>query len=111
MEASHLPLVELLDRWGIANAERMMVRADQLQLRALLSRKGNSGEVWRGALWGKEVRGCVEGCAFFGVGGGGSGGGGLKRGTRAAGRLLPGAAAATLPKTPRASVPSTNRSP
>lgn len=43
-------------RWGIANAERMMVRADQLQLSALLSRKGNSGEVWRGTLWGKQVR-------------------------------------------------------
>jgi hypothetical protein len=42
-------------RWGIANAERMMVRADQLQLCALLSRKGNSGEVWRGMLWGKQV--------------------------------------------------------
>lgn len=35
----------------------MMVRADQLQLSALLSRKGNSGEVWRGTLWGKQVRG------------------------------------------------------
>jgi hypothetical protein len=34
----------------------MMVRADQLQLCALLSRKGNSGEVWRGTLWGKQVR-------------------------------------------------------
>jgi hypothetical protein len=56
MEASNLPLVELLDKWGIANAERMMVRADQLQLSALLSRKGNSGEVWRGTLWGKQVR-------------------------------------------------------
>ncbi|KIY97751.1 E3 ubiquitin-protein ligase [Monoraphidium neglectum] len=32
-----------------------MVRADQLQLCALLSRKGNSGEVWRGTLWGKQV--------------------------------------------------------
>ncbi|GBF93838.1 hypothetical protein Rsub_06837 [Raphidocelis subcapitata] len=55
MEASNLPLVELLDKWGIANAERMIVRADQLQLCALLSRKGNSGEVWRGTLWGKQV--------------------------------------------------------
>jgi hypothetical protein len=33
----------------------MIVRADQLQLCALLSRKGNSGEVWRGTLWGKQV--------------------------------------------------------
>jgi len=72
MEASNLPLVELLDRWGIANAERMMVRADQLQLSALLSRKGNSGEVWRGTLWGKQVRlagwlvaGWFSGCLFL----------------------------------------------
>lgn len=42
-------------RWGIAHAERLMVRADQLQLSALLSRKGNSGEVWRGTLWAKQV--------------------------------------------------------
>ena len=42
--------------WGIANAQHMMVRPDQLRLMALLSRKGGSGEVWRGALWGKQAR-------------------------------------------------------
>jgi hypothetical protein len=56
MEAANLPLLELLDRWGLANAERMVVRSDQLQLVAPISSKGNSGEVWRGTLWGKEVR-------------------------------------------------------
>jgi ABC-type antimicrobial peptide transport system ATPase subunit len=33
----------------------MMVKPDQLQLVNLISRKGNSGEVWRGSLWGKAV--------------------------------------------------------
>jgi hypothetical protein len=32
-----------------------MVRPDQLQLTALISRKGNTGEVWKGTLWGKQV--------------------------------------------------------
>lgn len=31
------------DRWGLANAERMMVKPDQLQLVNLLSKKGNTG--------------------------------------------------------------------
>jgi hypothetical protein len=42
-------------RWGLYNAERMMVKADQLQLLTLLSRKGTTGEVWRGTLWGQPV--------------------------------------------------------
>ncbi len=50
-----MPLVELLEKWGIANAERLMVRPEQLQLGTLISRKGHTGEVWRGMLWGKEV--------------------------------------------------------
>jgi ABC-type antimicrobial peptide transport system ATPase subunit len=33
----------------------MMVKPDQLQLVNMISRKGNSGEVWRGSLWGKAV--------------------------------------------------------
>jgi hypothetical protein len=32
-----------------------MVKPDQLQLTSLISRKGNSGEVWKGTLWGKQV--------------------------------------------------------
>eukprot|EP00775_Hariotina_reticulata_P007411 gene7411-7620_t len=55
MEAANVPLMELMDRWGLYNAERMMVKADQLQLLALISRKGTTGEVWRGALWGQPV--------------------------------------------------------
>ncbi|KAF6253268.1 hypothetical protein COO60DRAFT_434203 [Scenedesmus sp. NREL 46B-D3] len=55
MEAANVPLMDLMDRWGLANAERMMVKPDQLQLATLISRKGNSGEVWRGSLWGKAV--------------------------------------------------------
>lgn len=53
-----------------------MVRADQLCLTALLSRKGNSGEVWRGTLWGKQVR--ARGAGRSGGGVVGSGGGGQR---------------------------------
>ncbi|WIA21428.1 hypothetical protein OEZ85_000642 [Tetradesmus obliquus] len=55
MEAANVPLMDLMDRWGLANAERMMVKPEQLQLVNMISRKGNSGEVWRGSLWGKAV--------------------------------------------------------
>lgn len=39
-----IPLL-LWCRWGLANAERMMVKPDQLQLVTLVSRKGHTGEV------------------------------------------------------------------
>jgi hypothetical protein len=40
MEAANVPLIELMDRWGISHAERMMVRPEQLELSSLISRKG-----------------------------------------------------------------------
>lgn len=51
----YIHLNECSCRWGLANAERMMVKPEQLQLVNMISRKGNSGEVWRGSLWGKAV--------------------------------------------------------
>lgn len=44
-------------RWGLANAERMMVKADQLQLVSLMSRKGHTGEVST-----RHQQGCNAGC-------------------------------------------------
>eukprot|EP00878_Enallax_costatus_P047767 GHUV01058930.1.p1 GENE.GHUV01058930.1~~GHUV01058930.1.p1 ORF type:complete len:169 (+),score=35.46 GHUV01058930.1:62-508(+) len=50
MEAANMPLMELMDRWGLANAERMIVKPDQLQLVNLISRKGNTGTLHQAAI-------------------------------------------------------------